>query len=512
MKFQKRIMLYAILTGLIPLFISYIIMGYNQIRTIENHIEQKLFSTAYIIAQDTKVQQLLNEGDYQSFTLQRYADTIIHRVESVDIIVITDMDEIKYSHLDTTQIGDGFVNEDKRRVLDEGVGYYSLFLGSQGLTYRRFEPIFLDDEQVGFVMVGKYQSDIQWLNQQVIMLYFMLFVTALFLIILLANDVSKRIKRKILDMEPEDIAKLYTEKKTIIDTVDSAIILMNTNQEITEMNKKGQKFFKDYPQEELIKRLKRFTVSFEKTKMQTIILDNKHYIVTANGLVIDDVHHGTLLVINERSDFESLAEELTGINEHNKILRATVHEFKNKLHVILGLIKLKAYDDAETFISNLRTDEDKKIHKYKHINDQFVRALLLSKELVASEQKVTIHFDPSSQLNQTHGVIHSEDINAIIGNLMENAFEAFTNQENKTIELSLNEDDAQVKIVLKNNSPLIDASIIDKIFDEGFSSKGETRGYGLAIAKRKVELYQGTLNYKQEDNLNQFIITLRKGD
>lgn len=512
MKFQKRIMLYAILTGLIPLFISYIIMGYNQIRTIENHIEQKLFSTAYIIAQDTKVKHYLNEGDYASFTLQRYADTIIKSVESVDIIVITDMNEIKYSHLDTTQIGDGFVNEDKRRVLDEGVGYYSLFLGSQGLTYRRFEPIFLEQEQVGFVMVGKYQSDIQWLNQQVIMLYFMLFVTALLLIILLASDVSKRIKRKILNMEPEDIAKLYTEKKTIIDTVDSAIILMNKNQEITEINKKGQQFFKHYPQEELIKRLKRFTESFEKTKMQTIILDNKHYIVTANGLMIDDTHHGTLLVINERSDFESLAEELTGINEHNKILRATVHEFKNKLHVILGLIKLKAYDDAEAFISSLKTDEDKKINKYKHVKDQYVKALLLSKELVASEQKVTIHFNQCSHLYQDHGVIHSEDINAIIGNLMENAFEAFTNQSDKFIKLYLKEDDDALTITMHNNSPLINDDIVDKIFDEGFSSKGEERGYGLAIVKRKVELYQGELTYKQDQALNTFSVTLRKGD
>lgn len=33
-----------------------------------------------------------------------------------------------------------------------------------GKTLRWFEPIFYNDEQVGFVMVGKYYSDIRSIN------------------------------------------------------------------------------------------------------------------------------------------------------------------------------------------------------------------------------------------------------------------------------------------------------------------------------------------------------------
>ena len=52
------------------------------------------------------------------------------------------------------------MNEDNRDVINNGISYYSIMEGSMGTTLRWFEPIFYSNQQVGFVMVGKYYNEI----------------------------------------------------------------------------------------------------------------------------------------------------------------------------------------------------------------------------------------------------------------------------------------------------------------------------------------------------------------
>ena len=47
--------------------------------------------------------------------------------------------------------------------------------GSVGITFRWFEPIYYEGEQVGFVMVGKYYKDISIINLGIASLMTLLF-------------------------------------------------------------------------------------------------------------------------------------------------------------------------------------------------------------------------------------------------------------------------------------------------------------------------------------------------
>ena len=62
---------------------------------------------------------------------------------------------------------------------------------------------------------------------------------------------------------------------------------------------------------------------------------------------------GAVAIFRNRTEMVRLAENLTGVNHVVEALRANTHEFMNKLHVILGLLQLEEYKEAERYVLEL---------------------------------------------------------------------------------------------------------------------------------------------------------------
>ena len=62
---------------------------------------------------------------------------------------------------------------------------------------------------------------------------------------------------------------------------------------------------------------------------------------------------GAVAIFRNRTEMVRLAEDLTGVNHVVEALRANTHEFMNKLHVILGLLQLEEYKEAERYVLEL---------------------------------------------------------------------------------------------------------------------------------------------------------------
>ena len=196
-----------------------------------------------------------------------------------------------------------------------------------------------------------------------------------------------------------------------------------------------------------------------------------------------------------------------------KNLRANVHEFKNSLYVILGLLEIKAYDDAKKYILKTQEIHEEVISKFVSIEDKYVRGLLISRESVAKERKIEFLLTEESFLEEEHGIIDSNDIVTILGNLIENAFEAcaLCGDIKKKVEVSLYEDDLVIEMQVRDNGKSIDNKIRDIMFTEGISSKGEDRGTGLYLVKNRVEIYNGSIDIEEFDDEKIFVVTILKG-
>ena len=102
------------------------------------------------------------------------------------------------------------------------------------------------------------------------------------------------------------------------------------------------------------------------------------------------------------------------------------------------------------------------------------------------------------------GDIHNSEVlidkNRFLGviiNLVKNACEAFSDEENKYILISTEKEDSVIKIKVSNNAEPIENP--DDIFKEGVTTKQTGSGLGLYISKQNIEEMSGTLQLAKSD-------------
>ncbi|MGG5460628.1 ATP-binding protein [Clostridium sp. B9] len=511
-KFENKILLWAILIAFIPLALSFTLFIEDKLSYMDNDVRNTLKETAFSISQTPFVQEDLSKQEL-NYRIQEYTSEFIDVLDDVDIIVVADMRGVKYSHLDESQIGQVFVNNDKKEVLEKGTSYYSLMKGSMGETLRWFEPIMYNGKQVGFVMVGKYYNEIQLLTHKTLIKYIWLFIIVLSITVIISKLFSKEVKKAILGMEPEEIAALYKEKKIILNTVSEGVIALNKNNEITEVNKNCYKLIDGFSEEKALIKLLPYIEKNEVVEMKEIIVQGKKVFMNIQPISKNGDYLGAVITLMDRNDIRKIAKEITGVDEVVKNLRANVHEFRNNLHVILGLIQLGEHEEARKYILKTQKMHETNSLKFSSIEDYYVRGLLLSRELVAKERGVDFILTEESFLFGNHNYVDSYDIVTILGNLVENAFDSCSasDKSEKFVEVTLYEDDEKIEMQVRDNGKAIDKKIKDSMFEVGVSSKGEGRGTGLSLVKNRVELYDGTIDIEEFNDEKIFIVTLLKG-
>nr|WP_302595515.1 sensor histidine kinase [uncultured Cellulosilyticum sp.] len=511
LKFQTKIVIAAIMITFIPLLFSYGIFIEDQLSTIDTSIRERLREAALTIKDMPIVQEKLASRE-NDMSLQYYTQGLIQNLQDVDIIVLADMTGEKYTHLDTHQIGEIFEGKDKEEVLKYGRGYYSLNEGSMGKTLRWFEPILKDGKQVGFVMVGKYYNEIYSINRITKRRYGILFILTITFSSICAAYLAYRIKKAILDMEPHEIARLYLQKDSILNGVQEGIIALDVNNEIREINKNAQNLLELFSLEEILEKV---AVDIERgvpVSFKEFIIRGKKLFINLQPVRQGENYFGTIITLMEEQEINRVAKEITGIEEVNKNLRATVHEFKNNLHVILGLLKIEEYDEAKNYILQVQHTKNEQNIEFASIEDHYIRALLLSRTIIAKERQIAFKLTPNSMLERQHEGIDSNDLITILGNLLENAFEACisTQVDEKKVEVSLSEDEDYIVMKVKDNGVPIDTDIKSYIYELGISSKGEGRGNGLYLVQNRVDLYEGKIQLQEMEGEKQFIVILPK--
>ena len=88
-----------------------------------------------------------------------------------------------------------------------------------------------------------------------------------------------------------------------------------------------------------------------------------------------------LLIMRDKTEIASLAQQLSGTNHVIDALRANTHEYMNKLHVISGLLQIGSYDEAIEFISDVSSDIENGYQTVvRQIKNRTIAALILGKQ------------------------------------------------------------------------------------------------------------------------------------
>ena len=363
---------------------------------------------------------------------------------------------------------------------------------------------------IGYIVTG-YSDEIVN-NSTIDSVLFLLMMTGIGLVVGIwgAIYLSKRIKKVLFGYEPEEIARLLRERDIILNSVREGIVNVNSQGRITLVNsearlllqqagiknvnevigKYASDVLKHVPLNDIIKEGKTLVDASAK-------MGNTIFIVTAVPLLLEDKNIvGAVLTFRKKSVVEEMANQLTGFKNYATALRAQTHEFMNKMHVIMGLIDMKAYDELKNFTQEIAYNRQSEVsYVVTRLKDITLSGFILGKISRSRELDIDFSLTEESELHGELDVPSVHDVVLIAGNIIENAFDALKNFDGERIvNLSILDFDREIVIVVEDSGPGMDEATSKQIFQRGFSSKGDSgHGFGLYLVKQSIDSLNGSI-------------------
>ena len=224
-------------------------------------------------------------------------------------------------------------------------------------------------------------------------------------------------------------------------------------------------------------------------------------IVTLSAIIIEIAISG-FFSRKIKKEFLAFTEDFEGTKFLVDSMRANNHDFTNKLHVILGLIQIGQYDKAVSYIQNISIIQRETISKVMNsIENPSFAALIVGKIARSSECNVKFILNEGSRLKNEDISIPSEALVTITGNLIDNALDSMnkdTSKNEKELSLGIYTRPGELLIIVKDTGTGIPEEIKEKIFENGFSTKGAGRGIGLYHTKQLVSSLGGTITVESQ--------------
>lgn len=477
----------------------------NVSETIKENQEEKATMITRMVAKSRVVKDGLID-EKEKFKVQTYVEEI-REATNVWFIVVMDMDAIRLSHPNEWMIGKRFGGGDESHVL-EGKEYISISKGTLGTSLRSFTPVYDDDkQQIGAVVVGISLENVEEAVEASHRI--LLFGSALGLLagVIGAAFLAFFIKRTLYGLEPFEIARILEERNTMLHSVREGIVAVDKEARITLVNKSALRLLRkaglsdepigmrisDYmPTSRLDDILK--TGESELDEEQTI--NGVSLLINCVPLIVNGQIAGAIATFRDKTEVNLLAEQLTGVKLYAEALRAQSHEFRNKLHVILGMVKMGYYDKLTCFINQIVSHFHEEIGRVtKNIKDSALSGFILGKLSYAREAGVELAFESKHTLPEPRNAETTHELITILGNLIDNAIDAVGKRSKKRVEVKLNFELGKGKLYLEvaDSGKGIQEETFASIFTKGFSTKGQNRGYGLYLVKQSIDKLEGNL-------------------
>ncbi|MGE7666386.1 ATP-binding protein [Ureibacillus composti] len=470
---------------------------------VEKYMGEQALIVAELAAQNEEIIQAFDDEN-PSEVIQRISEQI-QRTTNADYVTIANRQSIRYSHPDPENIGKPTATSNKP-VFEQGKPIIYIGNGISGPAIKAKVPIFNKrGEIIGVSSVGFLNNNIEKEIENYRNKLFQLAIIPLFIGLIGALLIARRLKKLTFGLEPEEISFMFKEKEATLESIPDATITVNRDKKITSMNKRARELFNN---ESLMidsvitdLRLNYYIDEVIKSNQSQI---NKKLLISKNLYVLDtspisgfERVKGVVLTIRPLSEIKQLTNEFSKISEFTEDMRAQNHEFLNKLNTIYGLLTLKEYDRALKIVSN-EVSERQDIISFliTSVKDPLIAACLLGKVNRAKELHVQLTIDQDSRLDSVFDEARSNHFVPLIGNIIENAVEAarIHSGENAQVKVSFTDLGKDIIFDIEDNGQGIPVELEDLIFQTGFTSKqGDNHGLGLAIVKNALEVLNGQI-------------------
>lgn len=175
------------------------------------------------------------------------------------------------------------------------------------------------------------------------------------------------------------------------------------------------------------------------------------------------------------------------IEESLNNMRKFKHDHKNIVLAIGGFLDTNDIEGLKKYfyenIDNNQYIDDKTLYGLNNIKNSPVKGLIYAKILSAISKGINLNIHIEDSIDNF--IIKDVDICRILGIVIDNAIEASTESNQKILTIVILSDESEISIIISNSFK--DKPITYKIFEKGYSTKGENRGLGLSIVRELNE-------------------------
>ncbi|MBQ9134189.1 MAG: Spo0B domain-containing protein [Clostridia bacterium] len=481
--------------------------------------DQNLQNVAEAIAHSPILTEKDASGADASVVLSEYLDSLKETLEDIDVISVVGSDNIRLYHSNHELIGTVYDGTLPQFELNAKEYYATNDSGPSGTQRRAYAAVYDENgAYIGFVMAIMLMKNIYSETTQTLFIFVLITAAAILLELLISAELWGKIKDSLLGYEPDVFSAMYQIRDNILESLDEGILAVDAD---------GTVQFANHAAVEMLSNIKKDAgdsivgqpldavcggallahtlQSGEKEfNVQEQALGNANILIDRIPIKEDDTVIGAVGILHDRAEYTKLMEDLTGTRYLVDSMRANNHDFTNKLHVILGLIQMEMYDEAVSYIENITIVQRSTISKIMHaVNEPAVAALLIGKAARASELNIKFVLREGCFYSSTALSLPSEVLVTIIGNLIDNAFDAMNESgedygAQKELLFGIYSRPGAVLITVDDMGKGIPAEDLGRIFENGYSTKGEGRGTGLYQVKTLVEGLGGKITVESQ--------------
>ena len=455
------------------------------------------------------------DREIASAVLSQYLDSLKDALDDIDVISVIDKDNVRIYHSNHKLIGT--VYDGTLPQFDEkSAGYYTADdTGPSGTQRRAYAAIYDENGNYsGFVMSIMLMKNIWGETYQILLISAVITAAAVIIEIIISAKLSGQIKKSLMGYEPDTFTAMYKIRDGILESLEEGIIAVDSkgciqfaNEAAIKMlnkgdgdksrNTVGQNIGSAGNGTVLLNTLESGEKEFNISSADADILIDSIPIKEDNAVV------GAVGILHNRAEYTKLMEDLAGNRYLVDSMRANNHDFTNKLHVILGMIQMGMYDEATAYIQNISMVQRESISRIMNaVSEPSVAALLIGKIARASELNIKFVLRENCSYCPSDMKLPSEALVTVIGNLLDNAFDAMNNNADymapKELMFGIYSRPGAVLITVDDTGCGIDKQDMDRIFENGYSTKGDGRGTGLYQVKSIVERLGGAVNVESQ--------------
>lgn len=503
----EAMLVITILTTILTTTISIAV----NLRLERDNLDNNLRNIAYTVAHLESIRDGVDDAVHDE--ISEYLDSMKTSIENVDVISIISNDNVRLYHTNKELVGtryDGTLPD----FAKNGDLYVTSDTGPSGSQRRVYTALYdREGNYIGFALIVLLN---QHFNQYVIstvLIHIAVAVIIIVLAIVISNRISRRIKHKLWGYEPDAFSAMYSVRDNVLESLEEGVIAFDYDERILFMNKAARNIcnvsedysnnIKDYPMlskkdlKNVLKTGERLTgISVKDVNVDAVA--NYYPVIEKDQLI------GAILVLLDRTEYSKIAEDLSGVKFLVESMRANNHDFTNKLHVILGLIQMGANKEAAEYIGNITSIQQEVISNImRNIENPSLAALLIGKYSKASELNISFKLEAGSSYKRNDVDFNSGDLITVVGNLIENSFEAMNQPgvDIKGLTVGIFTNPGALIIRVDDSGMGIPENFKEKVFEKGMTTKGAEHGTGLFLVRQIVERYSGTIEFESEEGV-----------